>query len=74
MPVVPAKALVAHNADQTLFAVVDGHLEERVVQLGPKVGDVVAVADGVKKGEQVVVSPPPGAADGAANRVAERRG
>jgi membrane fusion protein, multidrug efflux system len=64
LPVVPAKALVAHNADQTLFAVVDGHLEERVVQLGPKVGDVVAVADGVKKGEQVVVSPPPGAADG----------
>jgi len=24
----------------------------------------VAIADGVKKGEQVVVSPPPGAADG----------
>jgi membrane fusion protein (multidrug efflux system) len=64
LPVVPAKALVAHNADQTLFAVVDGHLEERVVQLGPKVGDVVAIADGVKKGEQVVVSPPPGATDG----------
>jgi membrane fusion protein (multidrug efflux system) len=64
LPVVPAKSLVAHNADQTLFAVVDGHLEERVVQLGPKVGELVAVADGVKKGEQVVVSPPPGAADG----------
>ncbi len=63
-PVVPAAALVRHNQDQSLFAVVDGHLEERVVQLGPKVGDLMAIADGVKKGEQVVVSPPPGAADG----------
>jgi membrane fusion protein (multidrug efflux system) len=62
--VVPAAALIRHNQDQSLFAVVDGHLEERVVQLGPKVGDLMAVADGVKKGEQVVVSPPPGAADG----------
>ncbi len=63
-PVVPATALVKHNQDQSVFAVVDGHLEERVVQLGPKVGDLVAVADGVKKGEQVVISPPPAAADG----------
>jgi membrane fusion protein (multidrug efflux system) len=63
-PVVPATALVKHNQDQSLFTVVDGHLEERVVQLGPKVGDLMAVADGIKKGEQVVVSPPPGAADG----------
>jgi membrane fusion protein (multidrug efflux system) len=63
-PVVPATALVAHMQDQSVFAVVDGHLEERVVQLGPKVGELVAVADGVKKGEQVVVSPPAGVTDG----------
>jgi membrane fusion protein (multidrug efflux system) len=64
-PVVPATALVRHDDTQSLFAVVDGHLEERVVQLGPKVGDLVAIADGIKKGEQVVLVPPPGAADGA---------
>jgi membrane fusion protein (multidrug efflux system) len=64
VPVVPAKALVRHGDNDTVFAVVDGHLEERVVQLGPKVGELVAIADGVKPGEQVVVSPPPGAADG----------
>jgi membrane fusion protein, multidrug efflux system len=63
--VVPSTALVRHNLDQSVFAVVDGHLEERVVQLGPEVGPLVAVADGVKKGDQIVVSPPPGAADGA---------
>jgi membrane fusion protein, multidrug efflux system len=64
LPVVPAKALSRHDENESVFAVVDGHLEERVVQLGPKVGDLVAIADGVKKGDRVVVSPPPAAADG----------
>jgi hypothetical protein len=64
LPVVSEKAIVHHDENDTLFAVVDGHLQERVLQLGPKVGEVVAVADGVKKGDLVVVSPPPGAADG----------
>jgi membrane fusion protein (multidrug efflux system) len=65
LPVVPAKAIVHHSENDDVFAVVDGHLEERVVQIGPTVGELVAIADGVKKGEQVVVSPPPGAVDGA---------
>ncbi len=65
LPVVPAKAIVSHNDVENVFAVVDGHLEERVVQLGPKTGDKVAIADGVKTGEKVVVSPPPAAVDGA---------
>jgi membrane fusion protein (multidrug efflux system) len=65
LPVVPAKAVVDRDGSDMLFAVVDGHLETRVVQLGAKVGDLVAVADGVKKGEQVVVSPPANAVDGA---------
>ncbi len=64
LPVVPTRSLVRHADNDSVFAVVDGHLEERVVQLGPKVGDLVAIADGVKPGEQVVVSPPPNAADG----------
>jgi RND family efflux transporter MFP subunit len=66
LPVVPAKAVVAAEGADTssVFAVVDGRLEERVVQLGPKAGDQVAIADGIKKGEKVVVSPPQGAVDG----------
>lgn len=64
LPVVPQSALVTRDETRSVFVVVDGHLVERVVQLGPKVDDVVAIEDGVKKGEQVVVSPPPGAADG----------
>jgi membrane fusion protein (multidrug efflux system) len=65
LPVVPKTALVSRPENDVVFAVVEGHLEERVVQLGPKVGDVVAIADGVKKGDQVVVSPPENAVDGA---------
>jgi membrane fusion protein (multidrug efflux system) len=64
LPVGEVVLPVHHDENDTLFAVVDGHLQERVLQLGPKVGEVVAVADGVKKGDLVVVSPPPGAADG----------
>lgn len=64
LPVVPAKALVHRDESDSVFVVIDGHLVERVVQLGAKVKDDVAVADGVKKGEQVVVSPPAEAADG----------
>jgi membrane fusion protein (multidrug efflux system) len=64
LPVVPLKALVHHDQNDSVFEVVDRHLVERVVQLGPKAGDVVAIADGVKTGAQVVVSPPADAADG----------
>ena len=63
-PVVPQRALVTRDEVSSVFVVIDGHLVERVVQLGPKVDDLVAIDDGVTKGEQVVVSPPPGAADG----------
>jgi membrane fusion protein (multidrug efflux system) len=64
LPVVPANAVV-HASNDSVLAVIDGNIEERVVQLGPATGDLIAVADGVKKGDQVVVSPPAGAIDGA---------
>ncbi len=64
LPVVPANALTRRNDNDCLFTVVDGHLEERILQLGPKVGELVAIADGVKKGESVVISPPSNAVDG----------
>ena len=64
LPVVPMSAIVRLDNRRSVFAVVNGRLEERIVHLGPTVGDFVAVADGVKKGERVAVSPPPDAADG----------
>jgi membrane fusion protein (multidrug efflux system) len=54
MPVVPKTALSLHGTTWRLWAVVKGHLEERVVQLGPELpGGKVAIADGVKAGEKV---------------------
>jgi membrane fusion protein (multidrug efflux system) len=64
LPVIPQKSVIHHPDNSTVFVVVSGHLEERVVELGPHVGDQIAIADGIKKGDIVVVSPPPNAADG----------
>jgi membrane fusion protein (multidrug efflux system) len=66
MPVVPKSALAQRGATWRLWAVVKGHLEERVVQLGPELpGDKVAIADGVKVGEKVAAKVTEQVADGA---------
>jgi RND family efflux transporter MFP subunit len=54
---VPADALLDTGTMQYVF--VDkgqGYFEPRIVKVGPKTGDVVAIADGLKAGEQVVTS------------------
>jgi membrane fusion protein (multidrug efflux system) len=58
-PVVPKSALVPAPPAQAVFVVVDGRLQERVVETGPGLtdGDVVAILDGVKKGDRVVLHP-----------------
>ncbi len=54
MPVVPKAAVVKRGNTWRLFALVKGHLEERVVQLGPELpGELVVVARGVAAGEKV---------------------
>jgi hypothetical protein len=59
------KAVVPLDASDTVFVVVDGRLEQRVIQKGAVVGDVVAALDGVKKGDKVVTNPSPQTVDGA---------
>jgi membrane fusion protein (multidrug efflux system) len=56
LPSVPARALREQDEQTRLFAVVAGRLEERVVAVGPRVGDRVAVTRGVAETDQVVVS------------------
>lgn len=56
LPSVPARALLEQDDQARLFAVVAGRVEERVVALGPKLGDRVSVRHGVREQEQVVVS------------------
>jgi membrane fusion protein (multidrug efflux system) len=53
-PVVPVEALLSEGSTTRLFAVVNGHAEERIVQRGPERDGKVAILDGIKVGEQVV--------------------
>ncbi len=47
------------------YAVVNGRIEERVLQLGEEVDGVVAVPNGVKAGDVLVLNPPSNVHDGA---------
>lgn len=64
LPSVPARALREQDEQARLFVVSGGKVEERVVALGAKVGDRVAIAKGVAEGEQVVVSDLSGLSNG----------
>ncbi|MEP7119921.1 MAG: efflux RND transporter periplasmic adaptor subunit [Byssovorax sp.] len=57
MPVVPSTAVVEKDGRTHVFAVIDGRLEERVVQTGATKGALIAVARGLKAGERVVAAP-----------------
>jgi membrane fusion protein, multidrug efflux system len=61
---VPISATRESDEQTRVFVVVAGRLEERIVALGPKVGDRVAIFRGVSEGEQVVVSELTGLANG----------
>jgi len=58
-PVVPRGALLARDGRQLVFVVVDGRLEERIVQTGESLGDEVAITRGLAAGERLVVAPNP---------------
>jgi len=64
VPVVPKSAIVRVDTSDTVFVVIDGRLEQRVLQDAPATGDFVAAMDGVKKGEKVVTNPSPLTVDG----------
>jgi len=64
LPSVPLRALNEQDDQARLFVVVGGRLEERLVALGPKVGERVSITRGVKEGEQVVVSDRAGLGNG----------
>jgi len=58
LPSVPRASLVTRDAQSRLFVVLDGRVEERVVALGPALGERIAVLRGVSSNEAVVVSDP----------------
>src|SRR6185312_4511534 len=64
LPVVPKTALQVDGDTTRLYAVIDKHVEERIVQVGPTQGDVVGVLNGVAAGERIVVKPSAQITDG----------
>jgi RND family efflux transporter MFP subunit len=64
LPVVPKSALRQEGETMRAFAVVNGHLEERVVQTGIAEGDKVAILNGVKAGDKIVAHPTDQMSDG----------
>lgn len=64
-PVVPKTSVVQDDTGARVFVVTGQQVQERLVQLGETVGDVTAVMQGVKAGENVVVAPGPDVHDGA---------
>jgi RND family efflux transporter MFP subunit len=70
--VVPPAAVVRNGQLTSLFVVEKGHALLRMVSLGEPSQEGVEVLAGVADGETVVVSPPPGLADGQPVKVAGR--
>lgn len=66
LPSVPQAALVSRDGQSRLFVVKDGRLQERVVALGPALGERIGVLEGVSLQERVVVSDPSQLANGQA--------
>jgi RND family efflux transporter MFP subunit len=66
------EALVAGKDKKTLFVVKGNKAIETPVALGEKLGDMVEVLDGVKAGDQVVLSPPGRLRNGLTIKVAEK--
>jgi RND family efflux transporter MFP subunit len=64
LPSVPRAALRQDGDTWRAFVIVEHHLEERVVQVGPADGDLVAVPSGLKAGERVVARPSEQISDG----------
>lgn len=62
---VPASAVTGKSDSPRVFVVENGVAHERVVQLGERDSDRVAVLKGLSRGERVVAVPGPGLADGA---------
>jgi len=55
LPVVPKAAITRRDAKAAAFVVVDGRLEQRLVQPGDALGDDIAIVRGLHEGEHLVV-------------------
>ncbi len=64
-PIVPKDSIVPTEAGPTVFVVANGRLQQRAVHTGTVLDEVVAVTEGLKKGEKIVARPAADIVDGA---------
>jgi membrane fusion protein (multidrug efflux system) len=57
LPVVPLNAVRGESNNTHVFVVNNGTIEERIIQTGPTRDGVVAILDGLKTGDRVVLQP-----------------
>jgi len=57
LPIVPKGSIVDVDGTTSAFVVVDSRIQQRIVQPGARLGDNVAILDGLKKGDRVVLDP-----------------
>lgn len=55
MPVVPKSATFERLQKVRVYVIIDNHLEERVLQVGPDLGDTIAIVKGVDAGETIAI-------------------
>jgi RND family efflux transporter MFP subunit len=63
-PVVPLSALQRDAGGARVFAIVDGKIAERIVQVGEEKDEVIAVLRGVATGDRIVLKPNADVRDG----------
>ena len=66
LPVVPLAAIKSDEraGKDRVFVIEKGQIEERLVQVGPALDGAVAIRDGVRAGERIVLDPSEGLHDG----------
>ena len=65
-------ALVNRKDKKIVFVVKENKAVETPVTLGPQIGDMIEVLDGVKAGDQIVLNPPSRLKNGFRIKVAEK--
>ncbi len=65
-------AVVKRTGRDVVFVVNSAKVKETPVRLGPAIGDMLEVIEGVKSGEKVVLNPPPTLRSGTTIRVSEK--
>lgn len=65
-------AVVKKNGRESLYVVQGNKVVESAVRLGPAIGDMLEVLEGVQAGDRIVLNPSPALRDGSRIKVAER--